>query len=232
MTSFNITNINANGWLVLFNAPNTLCWIRIVLMFVSIQRFGQRNYLLFIIYHTVSGFLDSLDGILARNLNQISLVGRYFELILDSYAHFIMYACVGLLYPSYIVYFYIEIALELWSIMLDYHINRLPKSDLSWLHKTTFLSTTCSVSIYHHPNLRLLNWYGPDIFHTLLVLRYILINDSNKKLIRYIQRYITLNKIYLLIKITLLFTGFFSILRTSVTSCFLLDKLYRMARVK
>ncbi|CAF2797727.1 unnamed protein product [Rotaria sp. Silwood2] len=232
MTDSNMTNANVNGWLVLFNIPNTLCWLRIVLLFVSIRYFGQRNYLLFIIYNTVSGFLDSLDGILARHLNQKSIVGGYFEFILDTYSHFVMYACVGLLYPSYIVYFYIEIALELWNIMFDCHIHSLSKSNLSWLHKTTFLSTTCSVSIYHHPNLRLLNWYGPDIFHTVLVLRYILINDNNKKLIRYIQRYFTLNQIYLFIKIILFFTGFFSILRTSVASCFLFDKVHKMAGAK
>ncbi|CAF4972213.1 unnamed protein product, partial [Rotaria sp. Silwood1] len=171
MTNSNMTNDNVNSWVVLFNVPNTLCWFRIVLLFVSIRYFGQRNYLLFVIYHTVSGFLDSLDGIFARHLNQKSLLGAYFEFILDTYAHFVMYACIGLLYPSYIVYFYIEIALELWNIMFNSHVNALPKSNLAWLHKTTFLSTTCSVSIYHSPNLRLFNWYGPDIFHTVLVLR-------------------------------------------------------------
>jgi phosphatidylglycerophosphate synthase len=137
--------------------------------------FSQRKYLLFVIYHTVSGFLDAFDGILARALDQRSLVGQYFELILDQYAHYIMYVCIGLLYPSYIVYFYLELALELWNSTYNLYIHTLPKTDKPWLHKETFLSTMCSVSIHDHPNLRLFNWYGPDIFHTFLIIRHILI---------------------------------------------------------
>jgi len=194
--------------------------------------FSRRKYLLFVIFHTISGLLDSLDGILARSLQQYSLVGQYFETILDQYAHFIMYACIGLLYPTYIIYFYLEIALELWNSMFNLYIHSLPKTDQTWLHKTTFLSTACSLTIHDHPNLRLLNWYGPDVFHTLLVIRYILLEDNNRKLITYIKRYIAINKVYTIIRYTLYFTGFFSILRTFVTSCFMVDKLERLAEAK
>jgi phosphatidylglycerophosphate synthase len=194
--------------------------------------FSKRKYLLFVIYYVISGLFDSFDGGLARWLQQQSLVGQFFELILDQYAHFVIYACIGLLYPSYIVYFYLEIALELWNSLFNLYIHSLPKSDQSWLHKPTFFTTKCSVYIHDNPNLRLLNWFGPDIFHVLLIVRYILINDNERKLITKIKRYISMDKVYLIIRYTIYFTGFFSILRTYVTSCFILDKLSKMARAK
>jgi len=194
--------------------------------------FSQRKYLLFVIYHTLSGFLDSFDGILARYLHQNSLVGQYFEYILDQYAHFIMYTCIGLLYPAYIIYFYLEISLELWNSLFNLYIHTLSTTDQTWLHKTTFLSTACSLTIHDHPNLRLFNWYGPDIFHTLLIIRYILVDDNNRKLIVYIKRYISIDKVYLIIRYTLYITGFSSLLRTFVTSCFMIDKLERLAEAK
>lgn len=142
-----------------------------------------------------------------------------------------MYACIGLLYQSYMVYFYLEIALELWGILFNTHIQSLSDNQRLLLQGETFFSRTCSLSIYHHPNLRLLNWYGPDIFHTTLVIRYILMNDSKKQLTRYIQQYISLDTVYLAMKFIIIFCGFFAILRTTITSCFLLDKLYKLARV-
>jgi len=143
-----------------------------------------------------------------------------------------MYTCIGLLYPTYIIYFYLEIALELWNSIFNLHIHTLSTTDRTWLHHTTFLSTTCSLTIHDHPNLRLLNWYGPDVFHALLIIRYVLINDSNRKLIMYIKRYISIDKVYLIIRYTLYCSGFFAILRTFVTSCFMLDKLERLAEAK
>jgi hypothetical protein len=140
-----------------------------------------------------------------------------------------MYICIGLLYPTYIVYFYLEIALELWNSTYELYVHTLPKTDLSWLHRSTSISSMCSVTIHDHPNLRLLNWYGPDIFHTVLIIRFLLINENERKLIGYAKRYISLEKIHLLIRFTLCFTGFFAILRTCVTSCYLFDKLYKMA---
>ena len=194
--------------------------------------FSQRKYLLFVIYHTVSGFLDSFDGILARALDQKSLVGQYFEHILDQYAHFVMYTCIGLLYPTYIVYFYLEIALELWHSGFSSYIQTLPKTDQSWLHKTTSLSSMCQLTIHNHPNLRLLNWYGPDVFHTLLVIRFILTDENTRRLNVYIKRYISLEKVHLIIRYGLYFTGFFTVLRTVVTSCYMLDNLEKLAKAK
>lgn len=194
--------------------------------------FSKRDYLLFVIYHVISGLIDLLDGILARWLHQQSIVGQYFELILDQYSHFVMYACIGFLYPSYIVYFFLEIALELWNSIFNLYIYTLSKTDQSWLHKTSFFTTKCSNSIHDNPNLRLLNWYGPDIFHVLLVIRYILMNDNERKFITKIKRYISMNKVYLIIRYVLFFSGFFSVLRTYVTSCFMLDKLFKMAEAK
>mgnify|MGYP001121637440 CR=1 FL=1 len=197
----------------------------------SCRYFRQKKYLLFVIYHTVSGFLDAFDGIFARWLDQKSVVGLYFEHILDPYAHFVMYTCIGLLYPSYIIYFYFEIALELWNLMFNSFLQSAPTFDRTSLQQTTFLSETCQFTIHDHPNLRLFNWYGPDIFHTLLLIRFILLDENSRKINYYIKRYISLERLHLLILYVLIFTGFFSFVRTFVTSCFMLDKFYRLAAV-
>lgn len=143
-----------------------------------------------------------------------------------------MYTCVGMLYPKYIIYFYLEIAVELWNSTYNHFMHTLPSTDQTWSHRTTFLSSACSWTIHDHPNFRLLNWYGPDVFHTVLVIRYILLDEDNRRLIAYIKRYITINRIFAILRYTLYITGFFTILRTYVSSCMLLDKLERLAMMK
>ena len=184
------------------------------------------------IFHTVSGLLDSFDGTLARTFHQYSLVGQYFETILDQYAHVIMYTCIGLLYPKYIVYFYLEVALELWNSIYNFYIHMLPNTDQTWSHRSTFLSSACSLTIHDHPNFRLLNWYGPDVFHTVLVIRFILLDDNDRGLAAFVRRYIAIDRVLTILRYTLYFTGFFTILRTYVTSCVMLDKLERLAMAK
>lgn len=190
---------------------------------------SQRKYLHFVVYHTISGFLDSFDGILARSLDQRSIVGQFFEYILDQYSHFTMYACIGFLYPSYTAYFFLEIALELWNNLFNLYMHTLKTSNQSWWHQSTFLSSLYSISIHSHPNLRLLNWYGPDVFHTLLVLRYILVNDDEKRLTLKIKQYVSMRKVQLAMGYGIIFTGFFALLRTFVTACVMLEKLYKLA---
>ncbi|CAF1644636.1 unnamed protein product [Adineta ricciae] len=232
MLNSTVTKVEIDGWSVLFNVPNTLSWIRIILLFLSLRYFGKRKYLLFVVYHTISGFLDLFDGVLARSLGQQSIVGQFFEHILDQYSHFLMNACIGFLYPSYIAYFFYEIAIELWNSIFNLYIHTVKTSDQAWWHQTTFFSSACSLTIHDHPNLRLLNWYGPDIFHTVLVLRYILLNEAGGKFMIITKQHISMRKLQLIIVYVLCFTGFFALLRTFVTSCFMLEKLYKLAEAR
>lgn len=203
-----------------------------LLMINQFFAFSKRKYLLFVVYHTISGFLDSFDGFLARSLEQHSIVGKFFEHILDQYSHFLMNACIGFLYPSYIAYFFYEIAIELWNSIFDSYIHTIKTSDQAWWHQTTFFSSVCSIKIHDNPNLRLLNWYGPDIFHAVLVVRYILLNDEDRRFMMITKQFISMRKIQLVITYVLCFTGFFALLRTFVTSCFMLEKLYKLAEAR
>ena len=108
----------------------------------------------------------------------------------------------------------------------------LPNTDQTWSHRSTFLSSACSVTIHDHPNFRLLNWYGPDVFHTVLVIRFILLDDNDRGLAAFVRRYIAIDRVLTILRYTLYFTGFFTILRTYVTSCVMLDKLERLAMAK
>ena len=238
-----------DGWLVLFNVPNTISWIRIVLLFLSLRYFGygtvscryrtvefgffsRRNYVLFVVLHTISGLLDSVDGSLARWLQQTSYVGQYFESILDQYAHIILYASLGFLYPSYIIYFFLEIGLEIWHSMYTLFLPSLATFGSEWLEETTLLSQICHVPLWEHPQMRLFRWYGSDVFHTLLVLRYILIHDNDRRCIWHLKRYMSMHKLLLVLRYVIIVSGISSLFRTLITSCYLLDRLFRMAHLK
>ena len=102
----------------------------------------------------------------------------------------------------------------------------------AWLDKTTFLSQACHVPLWEHAQMRLFRWYGSDVFHTLLVLRYILIHDNERKFIWYLKRHMSMHKLLLVLRYVIMVSGISSLFRTMITSCYLLDKLYRMAHLK
>jgi phosphatidylglycerophosphate synthase len=192
---------------------------------------SQRKYTLFIVYHTMSGFLDSFDGLLARYFEQTSYVGQFLDSILDQYAHVLIYAAIGYLYSSYIIFFFLEIALELWSHSFSYYMLTLPKYDSSRFNQSTFLSRTCSFPLWDHDYLRLFRWYGSDIFHTLLVMRYILMHEHDQKFVVRLKRYVSMNKLQSHMRLLIIFMGISSFLRMILSSCSMIDKLQRLARL-
>lgn len=194
--------------------------------------FSQRNYTLFIVYHTISGLLDNFDGTLARSFNQLSHVGQYFETILDQFSHVLIYASIGYLYPKYIIFFFAEIALELWSSTFHFFVKMIPQIDQQWPHHSSFLSQTCSLPLWDHPNLRLYRWYGSDIFHTLLIVRYILIHETDQPWVRRLKQHVPTTRLFKYLKYLLVFMGISSFLRTILGSCHLLDNLQRLGTIK
>lgn len=196
----------------------------------------KRNYSYFIIIHTVAGFLDSFDGILARNFNQTSQIGHYFDSILDQFAHILIYAAIGFLYPKYIAFFFLEVALDIWMSTFAFYRNALPPLKVPWPEQPSFLSETCTFSLWEHPNMRLFRWYGSDIFHTLLIVYYILSNEQfdyyEQKIMIRIKRYISTYQLLIYIRYLIIITSISSILRTLIGSCFMIDNWYRMASIK
>lgn len=181
----------------------------------------------------MAGFLDSFDGVLARHFDQASYVGRYLDSILDQYAHIMIYGTIGFLYPSYIVFFFLEIALDIWMSTFTFYRDAFPQWQKSWPDQSTFLSSACTFSFWEHSSLRLFRWYGCDIFHTLLIIRYILIHEQyDRKLLIRIQRYIKINQILVVLRCMIIFTSISALLRTLIGSCFMIDNWYRMASMK
>ncbi|XP_060606730.1 uncharacterized protein LOC132759023, partial [Ruditapes philippinarum] len=66
---------------VLFYVPNIIGYVRILLLVASLFYYDKPLY--FLILYGVSVALDALDGILARKLNQTSVFGAWFDVLID-----------------------------------------------------------------------------------------------------------------------------------------------------
>ncbi|MDI6776532.1 MAG: CDP-alcohol phosphatidyltransferase family protein [Syntrophales bacterium] len=65
------------------NIPNFLSLLRIILVPVVVIFLIQGSFLKALIFITVSGITDALDGFLARVLNQRTIIGSYLDPIAD-----------------------------------------------------------------------------------------------------------------------------------------------------
>ena len=79
--------------------PNRISFIGFVLAFASAVSYGlAQNHLWLLLLATVfllaSGFCDTLDGIVARTFQQVTMFGGFFDSILDRYADAIIYAAI------------------------------------------------------------------------------------------------------------------------------------------
>ncbi|MBT0159799.1 CDP-alcohol phosphatidyltransferase family protein [Candidatus Bathyarchaeota archaeon A05DMB-2] len=89
--------------------PNTVSAIGLALSLFSAAAYALalRQPLLLLLATLLllaSGFCDTLDGILARNYNQASIFGGFFDSLLDRYADAIVFGSViigGLCYPEW-----------------------------------------------------------------------------------------------------------------------------------
>ena len=206
--------------------------IRHFLHWQHVRSFRQRNYTSFLIFHTVSGLLDDLDGPLARTFNQLSYVGLYFETILDQFSHVLTYSYLGFLYPKYIVFFFAEIALELWSSTFSLFAQSLPKTEQKWPEEPSFLARACHVPSWEHPNLRWYRWYGSDLFHTFLIVRYILIHQSDLPWVQRLKRYASIKRIFTGLRYLIIFMGISTFFRTVLGSFYLFYHLQRLGAIE
>lgn len=159
-------------------------------------------------------------------------VGQYFETILDQFSHILTYSCLGFLYPQYIVFFFVEIAVEQWPSTFHYFVQSIPSTNQKWPDDPSFLTRTCSLPLWDHPNLRWYRWYGSDLFHTLLIVRYILIHQNDLYWVLRLKRYTSMNRIFTCMKFLIVLMGISSFLRLILGSCYLLDNLRRLGTIK
>jgi hypothetical protein len=196
----------------------------------------QRNYVYSFVLHTISGLLDSVDGILAPLCSRPPTSGevpRIDSRSIRTHSSVCTHRW-DFSIPHYIIYFFLEIR----TGTVEFHVHAIPAipCDLRLgvaRQNNLLLSQMCRLSVWEHPRMRLFRWYGSDVFHTLLVLRYILIADNDRKFIWHLSD----------LHFDANFSWSFALcdygqrhlvapLRTMITSCYLLDKLYRMAHLK
>jgi archaetidylinositol phosphate synthase len=79
--------------------PNRVSFIGFILAFASAASYGlAQNQHWFLLLATAfllaSGFCDTLDGIIARTFQQVTVFGGFFDSVLDRYADAIVYAAI------------------------------------------------------------------------------------------------------------------------------------------
>ena len=79
--------------------PNKVSFIGFILAFASAVSYGMaQNYRWLLLLATVlllaSGFCDTLDGVIARVFQQVTVFGGFFDSVLDRYADAIVYAAI------------------------------------------------------------------------------------------------------------------------------------------
>jgi archaetidylinositol phosphate synthase len=72
-------------------SPNTFTFFAFVLALPACWAIAQQQYLLAILFILLSGFIDLVDGCLARALNQTSRFGSYFDAMIDRYVDCVLY---------------------------------------------------------------------------------------------------------------------------------------------
>merc|ERR1712216_234715 len=100
--------------LIYFYIPNIIDYLRITLTFIS-GYYTTRNYLIASIWYSLSYFLDSLDGLIARYFNQCSRLGSLLDMITDRLSTLGLSFILSGLYPKYWNWFTIFSILDICS---------------------------------------------------------------------------------------------------------------------
>ena len=79
-----------------FNIPNTLSFIRIIIIIPFVLYFLNDDYLFAALVLIFSGLSDMLDGIIARKLNQITKVGKVLDPVADKLTLTAVVICMGI----------------------------------------------------------------------------------------------------------------------------------------
>ena len=66
-----------------FNVPNLLSMLRIIIIFPFIYYFLIDNYVISVVLIAISGLSDMFDGFIARRFNQITKVGMMLDPVAD-----------------------------------------------------------------------------------------------------------------------------------------------------
>lgn len=74
---------------ILFNVPNIICYVRILLVFTGCLFFNHNVFITFIV---ISALLDIADGYFARKLNQETRFGEWLDVVVDLFTRGLLWS--------------------------------------------------------------------------------------------------------------------------------------------
>jgi CDP-diacylglycerol--inositol 3-phosphatidyltransferase len=155
--------------------PNIVSYIRALLAFLAFYACFSKPYWFIILYGT-SQLLDSLDGYLARRLNQGSAYGAMLDMMLDRASTAALLIILSNFYPVYIQYFIIIILLDVIS-HFAYTYSSLSCGKKS--HKSITKNQFWVLKIYYgYKPILFLLCLGSELYLLWLYIRYFEIRSA------------------------------------------------------
>lgn len=118
---------------VLFNYPNTIGYIRILLI-ISSHFFYKNNFPTFALLYSLSVSLDYFDGVIARKFNQCTDFGEMLDILTDvSGTSYLCYLCI-LKNSEFSLYFFFMIIFNVighWALMSVAFKKKIKHKNLS-----------------------------------------------------------------------------------------------------
>jgi len=108
--------------------PNQYTLISVIFAFISLYFLIKQNLLLALIFFLIAGFLDFIDGAVARYKNIVTKIGAYLDTIVDRYIEgFLLFGMLFLPLPKILVAGYIWIFLILFGSLLTTYAKAAAK---------------------------------------------------------------------------------------------------------
>ncbi len=132
-----------------FNVPNLLSMLRIIIIFPFIYYFLIDNYVISVVLIAISGFSDMFDGFIARRFNQITKVGMMLDPVADKLTLLSVVVClsvkVPIIMPIILVLVVKEVLMLLAGIILLKNHKTPPSA--KWYGKTATIVFYISVAV-------------------------------------------------------------------------------------
>lgn len=97
----------------IFNVPNTLSFIRILVVPLMVYFFLNDQIIWAVVMITISGLSDAFDGFFARKLNQVTELGKMLDPLADKLTQVAAAVCIGIKFPNLLYILMVFIAKEL-----------------------------------------------------------------------------------------------------------------------
>ena len=186
-----------------FFVPNIINYLRIIIVVLMLFKIRTKPFLAFVLC-LISGFMDSLDGDVARYLNQKSKLGYIMDLSLDRLTNSAQMVTLALLYPKYwLIFFTVQSVdtirdfskaiLEHQQFLINSVVNKLSadkiKNDIYDQLNIKNVTLIPKIVISTQENFNLGNfliiqfyhyvWYSSDFYFWLLYFNAFIIKDNS-----------------------------------------------------